>query len=394
MSKYGFSYLGSKNYICDELLKLFPPAKNFYDLFGVGGAVSHAVIKSAPKKFGRIIYNDLGDVARALVMTSSDYNDLLHNFVTPEEYKEIMSRPDKSPRDAAALCAYSFQGTKSYVYNTVSAELYKGYFDLVQNGDSSFFDGIGISKDNFDESHIEQIYSKYFFSKYSARHISREEFAKMEVEFMEAIRGKLNDARKKSNVTIDYLCTYYNNRSISHYFSRSHQMLPSVEMFIKLGRKMQLPFSVEEYSRNIGWYKLYRDFWHKYSFNFRLPNIEKLKQIYKVATDFYFSGLEIRNLDYRDVKIEPDSVVYCDIPYENTQNGNYAKGFRHAEFLDWAARQDELVLISSYCIRDKRFAELASIEKTSCINNKPTTEKVYIAKKNIGKYAKMMAERI
>lgn len=394
MSKYGFSYLGSKNYICDELLKLFPPARNFYDLFGGGGAVSHAVIKSAPKKFGRITYNDKGVVARALAMTSADYNDLLHNFVTPEEYKEIMSRPDKSPRDAAALCAYSYQGTKSYVYNSFSAELYKGYFDLVQNGDGSFFDGIGITEDSFDESHIEQLYSKYFFSKYSARYISREEFEKMEVKFLEAIRGELNDARKKSNVTIDYLCTYYNNSAISHYFSRSQQMLPSVEMFSKLGRKMQLPFSVEEYSRNVGWYKFYRDFWHKYSFSFRLPNVEKIKQIYKVATDFYFSGVEIKNLDYRDVKIEPDSVVYCDIPYENTQYGQYAEKFRQAEFLDWAARQDELVLISSYCIRDKRFAELASIEKLSCINNKSTTEKVYIAKKNIGKYVKMMEERI
>ena len=394
MSKYGFSYLGSKNYIAGELLTLFPPARNFYDLFGGGGAVSHAVIKSAPKKFDRIVYNDKGFCARALAMTSADYNDLLHNFVTPEEYRKIMSRPDKSTRDAAALCAYSFQGSKSYVYNSVSAELYKGYFDLIQNGDSSFFDGIGISMDNFDAPSIESIYSKYFFSKYSARYISREEFEKMEVKFLKAIREELNDSRKKSNVTIDYLCTYYNNSAISHYFSRSQQMLPSVDMFSKLGRKMQLPFSVEEYSRNVGWYKFYRDFWHKYSFNFRIPNVEKLKQIYKVATDFYFSGVEIRNLDYRDVKIEPDSVVYCDIPYKNTQHGQYAEGFRHADFFDWAARQDELVLISSYCIRDKRFAELASIGKLSCINNKPTTEKVYIAKKNIEKYAKMMAERI
>lgn len=394
MSKYGFSYLGSKNYICDALTKLFPPAKNFYDLFGGGGAVSHAVIKSAPKKFGRIIYNDKGYVARAMAMTSADYNDLLHNFVTPEEYKEIMSRPDKSPRDAAALCAYAYKGTEHYVYNSVSSELYKGYFDLCQNGDSSFFDGLGVSKDNFDEPHIEHFYSEHFFSKYSARPLSREEFEKEEVRFLETIREKLNGARKESNVTIDYLCTYFNNSAISHYFSKSEQMLPSADMFSKLGRKMQLPFSVEEYSRKVGWYKFYRNFWHKYKFSFRLPNIEKLNYMHKTVTDFYFSGVEIRNLDYRDVKIEPDSVVYCDIPYDNTNHGQYSKGFRQAEFLDWAARQDEVVLISSYDIRDKRFAELASIGKISCINNKPTTEKVYIAKKSIGKYAKMMAKRI
>lgn len=394
MSKYGFSYLGSKNYISDQLIKLFPPAKNFYDLFGGSGAVSHALVKSAPKKFGRIVYNDKGFVSKAFAMSFADYNDLLHNFVTSEEYKKIMAAPDKSPRDAAALLAYSFQGTASYVFNRASENLYKGYFDLVQNGDNAFFDGIGIGAETFGEKEIEYAYSKYFFSKYSARHIVREEFEKMEIDFLEAMREDLNDARKKSNVTIDYLCTYFNNSAISHYFSKSQQMLPDLEMYQKLGRKMQLPFSVEEYSRHVGWYKFYRDFWHSYSFNFRLPNVEKIRNIYQVANDFYFSGVEIKNMDYRDVVIEPDSVVYCDIPYKNTQHGQYEPGFRQAEFLDWAARQNELVLISNYDIRDKRFAELASIGKMSAINNKMTTEKVYIAKKHIEKYVKMMAEHI
>lgn len=60
--------------------------------------------------------------------------------------------------------------------------------------------------------------------------------------------------------------------------------------------------------------------------------------------------------DYREVEILPDSVVYCDIPYENTY-GYKAASDRQA-FLDWAAKAPFPVYISEYNISDSRFLEV------------------------------------
>ena len=54
---YGFSYKGSKNKLAEKIVKLFPDAENFYDLFCGGCAVTHrALIENRWKNF---IANDV-----------------------------------------------------------------------------------------------------------------------------------------------------------------------------------------------------------------------------------------------------------------------------------------------------------------------------------------------
>jgi site-specific DNA-adenine methylase len=38
---YGLPYMGSKNFIAEEIINILPTAKYFVDLFGGGGALSH-----------------------------------------------------------------------------------------------------------------------------------------------------------------------------------------------------------------------------------------------------------------------------------------------------------------------------------------------------------------
>lgn len=52
------------------------------------------------------------------------------------------------------------------------------------------------------------------------------------------------------------------------------------------------------------------------------------------------------NEDYARVKIKPNSVVYCDIPYHGTVG--YGDKFDHDKFYDWVARQEATVFISEY----------------------------------------------
>ena len=73
------------------------------------------------------------------------------------------------------------------------------------------------------------------------------------------------------------------------------------------------------------------------------------------------------NTSYENIEIKPNSVIYCDIPYENTIE--YVSGsFDHKKFYDWACEQKELVVISSYKISDNRFQRVINFKKQSLFN--------------------------
>ncbi len=53
---YGLPYVGSKNLIAEQIIDLIPSCKNFYDLFGGGGAITHCAALSG--KWDTVHYND------------------------------------------------------------------------------------------------------------------------------------------------------------------------------------------------------------------------------------------------------------------------------------------------------------------------------------------------
>lgn len=84
-------------------------------------------------------------------------------------------------------------------------------------------------------------------------------------------------------------------------------------------------------------------------------------------------------LDYEDVEIPTDSVIYCDIPYENTNV--YIKGetFDYERFYSWCERQTEPVFISSYDLPRDRFLCVAEYQHRSLLSyNTAVTERVFV----------------
>ena len=67
----------------------------------------------------------------------------------------------------------------------------------------------------------------------------------------------------------------------------------------------------------------------------------------------HLERLQQTSSDYREMRFEPDSVIYCDIPYIGTNK--YKAGFDHDAFYDWAERQEHPVFISSYEMPKERF---------------------------------------
>ena len=78
-----------------------------------------------------------------------------------------------------------------------------------------------------------------------------------------------------------------------------------------------------------------------------LEQLEMLQRFEMLQQLQQLQQLEISNLDYRDVEIVPNSVIYCDPPYAGT--AEYKEGaFDHAQFWQWCRNQSCPVFISEY----------------------------------------------
>lgn len=96
-----------------------------------------------------------------------------------------------------------------------------------------------------------------------------------------------------------------------------------------------------------------------------------------------FSNITSSVLDYQQVTIPNDSVIYCDIPYEDTNVYNKAEGFDYERFYDWCEHQTQPVFISSYQMPDDRFdciEEFSHRSTLSATANNLVTERIYVPK--------------
>ena len=102
--------------------------------------------------------------------------------------------------------------------------------------------------------------------------------------------------------------------------------------------------------------------------NKRLESLERLQ------------SLERLELDYQEVPIPENSVIYCDIPYKGTDGYNTG-AFDYDRFYDWACSQTQPIYISEYDMPQDRFEIVAEKEKCctlSATNNKrKTIERIY-----------------
>jgi hypothetical protein len=110
----------------------------------------------------------------------------------------------------------------------------------------------------------------------------------------------------------------------------------------------------------------------------QLEQLERLQRLQQLEQLEQLQQLELTSMDYREVEVLPNSVVYCDIPYFGTVG--YGE-FNHKEFFEWAATRDFPVYISEYNISDKRFKLVYDIDKISLYSPNKTrvhkSEKLY-----------------
>ena len=118
-----------------------------------------------------------------------------------------------------------------------------------------------------------------------------------------------------------------------------------------------------------------------------LQHLERLQRLERLQHLQHLERLEIHNKSYSSFTIT-EGVIYCDIPYINTQAGCYA-GFNHEAFYNWAENQKVPVYISEYNMPSDRFECVWSTPKRQLSTSKGTgklvNECIFVPKKQIKK---------
>ena len=344
--RYGLPYKGSKNKLAARIAQMFPPATNFYDLFCGGGAVTHAVLETG--KFRRYVMNDIdGDMPRL-------FKDAVAGKYRDE--KRWISRDDfltLKDTDPYVKVLWSFgNNCEKYLYAKEVepwkkalhyARVFGDFSLLAEFGiDTADASRISIAKNQaeYKEKYIEWYLKNVLKSTKEYEELKKNLGAKI-ADNSEKLRAYLTDGLKKANkrpCDVDrFLGT---NGMAGHYFGRSQWEFPTREVYIKLQGFLYLP---QDYEEIYGLQNLYESLESLQ----RLQSLESLQRLQSLESLQSLERLETSCADYREVEILPDSVVYCDIPYKDTDEYIFG-GFDHAAFYEWALAQDAVVFISSY----------------------------------------------
>lgn len=114
-SEYGIPYMGSKSGICNELIKVFPRAENFYDLFGGGSSVTHAMLLNRNRDYKRFHFNEIRpgicDLIKKAIAGDFSYSRFLPPFVSKGEFFS------KKENDPYIKMIWSFGNNGGYLFS-------------------------------------------------------------------------------------------------------------------------------------------------------------------------------------------------------------------------------------------------------------------------------------
>ena len=309
--RYGFGYQGSKNKICRWLIEHLPRWKRFVDLFGGGFAVSHAALLSG--KYKTVYYNELdADIVEIVRRHILNREQVPKEWVSREDFFRLK---DKEP---VVSLFWSFnQSRNSYLYSQEIEPWKKALHYAVVFRDYTLIDEYDTRiKSIIDDDTIEK------------RRLNCKKGNGL-------LYGIVKNAKR-----LDELDYKYSPKCKPNYTVAPRK---DILDFLKIDNTESLE-SLES-----------------------LERLQSLESLQSLETN----NLQVSCGSYLDYYYLEGDVVYCDPPYENTEQKGYSgskkeSGFDSKQFYDWVFSRPYQVFFSSYEISDDRFYELDKIEK---INN-------------------------
>ena len=378
---YGVPYKGSKNKIAEWVCEHFPKADNFYDLFAGGCAITHRALLS--QKFQNFYVNDLWTAPQLFLDAINGKYKNETRWISREEFS---SERLKNPY--IQFCWSFGNNGRAYLYSKEIEEWKKALHYARIFNDNSIFEKFGINTDGSSadiRKHHEEykkLYIKWYVKNVLKSDLNVEELNKNLDEKIknnsDELRLYLRNGLKKSEKTQSDVDRFLGTNGMARrYFGNSQWVFPTKEVYIKLQSFIDLPQSYEEI---YGLQDLMQ----------RLQSLESLESLQSLQR------LHVMQGDYRNVPIKHNSVIYCDIPYRNTDSYNFSDetDFDYNAFYKWCIAQKELVIVSEYNMPDD-FICVNQIEKTVSLRggySKKAIEKLFVPKHQIELYKSLMQE--
>lgn len=340
--KYGLPYKGSKNKLAERIVRLMPKRTHLMDLFCGGCAVSHAAMVMG--KYKHIHINDINWMCPTLFIDAINgkYNNE-SRWISREDFFRLKDT------DPYVAVVWSFgNNMRDYLYSREIEPLKKAIHYALFFSDYSLAKELGHNLSFIDPiKDLQKRYMavKHYFNQFGHfREQSFEGGAKRVAQI--AVNGTSNVLQSCSTWNVSTECRNSKKKRI-----------------LRCGEMANLE------RRNV------------------LACLGELRTDEKVAAMFFGGGYSVpitsSVLDYQDVEIPKDSVIYCDIPYLNSNVYNKAEHFDYERFYEWCGRQAEPVFISSYQMPEDRFDCIEEFvhRSTLCATaNNQVTERIFVPK--------------
>lgn len=288
-------YQGNKSAIAQDLVLFLRQSfdyNNFYDLFGGGGSITY----EAKRYFNFVHYNEIrSDIfcaVKSIIQGENFYLLPKDEWISREKFFEIKESNSTNYKQLAikglVLACWSFgNNLEDYLYSKEIEDWKIALHDLCLN----------------DIINVEVFESRTFDNDYGIYTLKFDNLDKL-LELQKGSQRRYN------------LMKYVSDRVFS--VRNNTKMIESIQSIERLE-------SLES-----------------------IKNIERLQRLDRLDR---LENISMTNFSYENVEIMPNSLVYCDIPYNSkSTNGSYGCDYDsfHNKFYNWASSNENCVVFSEY----------------------------------------------
>lgn len=341
--KYGLPYKGSKNKLAERIVRLLPKRTHLIDLFCGGCAVSHAALLMG--KYEHIHINDINWMCPTLFIDALNgkYNDE-NRWISREDFFRLKDT------DPYVAVVWSFgNNLRDYLYSKEIEPLKKAIHYAMFFSDYSLGKELGHDLSFIDP--IQDLQKRYL----AVKHYFNKQGHFRHQSFLGGVRISGCSQQKQTKGSIHFGISSL-GKAVKSSLSKKKIQAPQRATAQRRTQHSCIACNTESGSTVC-------------------PDIRG-GQILPITSSV---------LDYEEVAIPEDSVIYCDIPYEGT--GGYIEkdkgGFDYERFYQWCERQTQPVFISSYQMPEDRFDCIEEFTHRCTFaqkDNNLVTERIYVPK--------------
>lgn len=335
---FGLPYMGSKNATAENIVSMLPRGRRLLDLFGGGASVTHAALVSG--RFEQVVYNDIDPLMVDMLNRLKDEPLAPLRFVDRVEFKE------RCKVDPMVFFCWKYPGARpEYKFSRGTEKLYELIFKLHEEREKG-----GLGEYRFQMALADpQSWAVDALKSVGVYNFTTDEVKAAEgliLSHMDKIRELLNKSLKEHGKTVAY-CVKLTNTAASHFFQKSQQHVPNMEVLKALERGGAITISnelldaINEYKDAVKELQYIKDCRQAYKDDWAgVIQLNRPRSIYRrleAVADCLKQNADkitISNGEYNAMEVLPGDVIYLDPPYQDKEGYN-SGGLDYNALTDW-----------------------------------------------------------